>query len=291
MNFEQFEEHLRSELNSSENTVSSYKIDLIDFARFLENKSECEVSENDIKRYLKELDHRGFKSSTIKRKLIAIRQYFKFLYHEELISSDPSEFIPQPKQVKALPKIVSEDAVSKMLEATKSLGYEDGIRAKLILYLLYGSGLRVSELIALKHNAFIDGHFVRIVGKGSKERSVPMATKTMELLEQWIEICPDSVWIFPSKNTQKHITRQRVFQILKYIAGVAGLDITKVSPHVLRHAFATHILDHGADLMSVKRMLGHKDIATTEIYTHVTQSRLRNTVNSYHPLAKRKPLR
>lgn len=281
-----FIEHMKSELNSSKNTVDSYLLDLRDFEKFVGRKDD--IHEGDIKAYLKELDRRELRTSSIKRKLSALRQYFKFLYDDDMIQTDPTEFIPQPKSRRPLPKIVSEDAVQKMLEAADLLKDCGGMRGKLILYLLYGSGLRVSELISLKYNNFADGKFIRIVGKGSRERMIPMASKTMDLLDAWRGATPESVWVFPAPNPQKHITRQRIFQILKEIAGLAGLDISKISPHVLRHAFATHILNHGADLMSVKRMLGHKDIAATEIYTHVTQGHLHDVVDTYHPLAKKK---
>ena len=174
-----------------------------------------------------------------------------------------------------------------MLAATDNFEYSEKVRTDLLLYLMYGSGLRVSEVISLRKNSFTNSKFLKIFGKGSKERIVPITQKTLELADEWLMLCPKSVWLFPSlKDNSKHITRQRVFQILKQIAAVSEIDPTKISPHVLRHAFATHILDNGADLMSVKKMLGHKDIATTEIYTHVTKSKLKKVVEEYHPLQK-----
>lgn len=236
---------------------------------------------------MKDLDRRELKTSTIKRRLNALHHYFKFLYNEEIIQKDPTEFIRRPKPTRPLPKIISEDAAQKLIEATDFLDRIDSIRGKLILYLLYGSGLRVSELISLKYSNFVEERFIRVVGKGSRERTIPMASKLTELLEVWRVSSQQSMWIFPSRNPEKHVTRQRIFQILKEIAMIADLDVTKISPHVLRHAFATHILGHGADLLSVKRMLGHRDVATTEIYTHVTQSHLKEVVKKYHPLTKK----
>lgn len=286
MYIEMFIEHLRSELNSSENTIASYLFDLKDFENFIKDKSD--ITEEDIKAYLKNLNYRGLKTTTIKRHLDALHHYFKFLYDEEIITKDPTEFIHRPKPERPLPKIISEDATRKLIEATEFLDGLDSTRGKLILYLLYGSGLRVSELISLKYSNFIGERFIRIVGKGSKERTIPMTSNITELLSFWRENSPQSIWLFPSRNPQNHVTRQRIFQILKKIATIANLDVTKISPHVLRHAFATHILDHGADLLSVKRMLGHRNISTTEIYTHVTQSHLKEVVQKYHPLTTKK---
>ena len=283
---ELFSESLKSERNSSENTVQSYLLDLEDFEKYVSLDSE--VTKDDITEYLKNLNERGYKVSSIKRKLSALKQFFKFLYAEEIIKQDPMAFVSQPKKVRALPKIVSEDEIDRLRNATKFMPtYEEQIRMDLILYLLYGSGLRVSELITLKTNSFVDGKFIRIVGKGRKERIVPMASKICELLAEWQAINSDSQWVFPSVSSEKHITRQRVFQLIKQMARLSGIDASKISPHVLRHAFATHILDHGADLLSVKKMLGHQDISTTEIYTHVSRSRLKNIVNKFHPLQKK----
>lgn len=285
MHIELFIEHLRSELNASENTVASYLFDLKDFEDFVGDSDN--IAEDDIKAYLKDLDRRELKTSTIKRHLNALHHYFKFLYNEEIIQKDPTEFIRHPKSTRPLPKIISEGAARKLIEAADFLDGINSIRGKLILYLLYGSGLRVSELVSLKYSNFVEERFIRVVGKGSRERTIPMASKLTELLEVWRVSSQQSMWIFPSRNPEKHVTRQRIFQILKEIAMIADLDVTKISPHVLRHAFATHILDHGADLLSVKRMLGHRDVATTEIYTHVTQSHLKEVVKKYHPLTKK----
>ena len=282
---ELFIEYIKSEGNASHNTVESYVLDLLDFHKHINNIGE--VYEEDIKRYLSVLHEKKLKTSTIKRRMSALRQFFKFLYTEELVSNDPMQFIQQPKHKRPLPKIISEDTVEKMRNATALLEYPDNIRADLILCFLYGSGLRVSELISIKRNSIVDKKFIRIVGKGSKERIVPISSKVLPLVNEWISNCAPSVWMFPSTNTQKHITRQRIFQILKKIAELSGIDAAKISPHVLRHAFATHILDNGADLISVKKMLGHQEISTTEIYTHVSKKKLTQVVRTLHPLAKK----
>ena len=145
----------------------------------------------------------------------------------------------------------------------------------------------MSEVVYHKKNAILNSHFIRIFGKGSKERTVPLAKQTFEIAKEWLSIRPESQWLFPSlKKANSHITRQRIFQILKQLATISGVDATKISPHVLRHAFATHILDNGADLLSIKKMLGHKDITTTEIYTHVATRKLEQVVQEHHPLQK-----
>lgn len=279
---ELFVEYLKSERNLSENTVESYVMDLEDFSTFI--NLDGQVSEEQIKEYLQKLDEKKLRVTSVKRKLSALKQFFKFLHREELVDQDPMQFIHQPKSRRPLPKIVSEEIIEKLQNTIMTL--QNPERDELILLILYGSGLRVSELISLKRNCIVDGKFIRVLGKGSKERIVPVSQRVLELLPQWLVQCPESVWMFPSPaRPDKHITRQRVFQILKEVAALSGVDVTKISPHVLRHAFATHILDNGADLLSVKKMLGHQDIATTEIYTHVTSKRLREVVNKYHPLA------
>lgn len=279
---ESFLEYLKSEKNVSLNTVQSYFSDLQDFLTNVD--IDDEVTEKEITDYLEILKNKNFQISTVKRKISALKQFFRFLVAEELIEKNPMTFIRQPKSQRSLPKIISEDVVKKLREATFAFPQEEQIRNDLILYLLYGSGLRVSELISLKMNSFVEDKFIRIFGKGRKERIVPITHQVVGLLKQWNEVKPFSIWLFPSKDPEKHITRQRIFQLIKKIAAISGVDPDKVSPHVLRHAFATHVLDHGADLLSVKKMLGHESISTTEIYTHVSRARLKEVVNKYHPL-------
>jgi len=282
---ELFIEHLRSERNSSANTIQSYTLDLLDFSNSI--NLDNPVGEEDIKAYLFQLNKKQFQPSSVNRKLSSLRQFFKFLLTEELIIEDPMKFVHYHRKKRSLPKVVDEETVMKLRNATSSPGYQDKIRTDLILYLLYGSGLRVSELIEIKRSSVVNSKFIRILGKGSKERIVPLAGRVMSIIEEWIGMCEPSIWLFPSTNPDKHITRQRIFQILKEIAAISGVDPTKISPHVLRHAFATHILDNGADLLSVKKMLGHRCISTTEIYTHVTRKKLKEVVQKYHPLAKK----
>lgn len=279
-----FIEHLRSERNSSKNTVSSYISDLKELDVFVQKKV-ADIGAEDIRSYLKKLDELGFKISTIRRRLTVYKQFFKFLQLEKIKLDNPIAFILQPKYKRPLPKILSEEIVRKMQEEALKLDGAEGVRLRLIIALLYGSGLRVSELISLKMNSLADGTFVKVFGKGRKERSVPVSRLTVSLLSEWQYLKAPSNWMFPSQNVTKHITRQRVFQILKAFAVSCGVNANEVSPHVFRHAFATHILDNGADLMSVKKMLGHKNIATTEIYTHVSGKKLKKVVEKFHPLS------
>lgn len=282
---ELFLEFLKSEKNLSSSSIQSYLTDLKDFSKKVNLDSE--ITESEITNYIDDLHSKGFKSVSITRKVSALRQFFLFLVTEGLINKNPMTFIKQAKNRRTLPKIVSEDMIKSLKESISLFPQEDQIRVELILYLLYGSGLRVSELISLKTNSFVENKFIRILGKGRKERIVPIAHQVLCLLEKWNKIKPESIWLFPSINPQKHITRQRIFQLLKQLASFSGIDQTKISPHVLRHAFATHILDHGADLLSVKKMLGHESISTTEIYTHVSRNRLKKVINQFHPLAKK----
>ncbi|MDR2794885.1 MAG: tyrosine recombinase [Holosporaceae bacterium] len=286
---ELFVEYLKSEKNASHNTVQSYVLDLEEFYRYLASQSisVAVLEPKNIVTYLAILDEKNLKTSSIRRKLSSLQQFFKFLCREELLNDNPMEFITQPKCKRPLPKIVDEETVLRLKNSTDQLKYEEKLRANLILYLLYGSGLRVSELISVKKNSIVESKFLRVMGKGSKERIVPIASVVVPLLEEWTAVCPESVWIFPSSpDPAKHITRQRIFQILKEIAALSGVDTKKISPHVLRHAFATHILDNGADLLSLKKMLGHKDITTTEIYTHVSRKKLKEIIEKFHPIAK-----
>ncbi|MDR3180121.1 MAG: tyrosine recombinase [Holosporaceae bacterium] len=289
-NFKEFfVEYLKSEKNASANTVQSYVLDLEEFYRYLasQNISIVALEPQNIVAYMAKLDEKNLKTSSIRRKLSSLQQFFKFLCREELRPDNPMKFITQPKCKRPLPKIVDEETVLRLKNSTNQLKYEEKLRADLILYLLYGSGLRVSELITVKKNSIVESKFLRVLGKGNKERIVPIASAIVPLLGEWTAVCPESVWMFPSPpDPAKHITRQRIFQILKEIAVLSGIDTRKISPHVLRHAFATHILDNGADLLSLKKMLGHKDITTTEIYTHVSRKKLKEIIEKFHPIAR-----
>lgn len=280
---ELFIEHLRSERNSSQNTVNSYFFDLKELDIFLK-KNVLDITVDDIKNYIQSLDDKSVKISTFRRRLVTFRQFFSFLKLENIRPDNPMSLINQPKFMRSIPKVISEETICDMKESSKNLIGLNASRTRLILALLYGSGLRVSELISLKMTSIVEGTFIRVIGKGNRERMVPIADNVCKLLDDWKSEKPESSWMFPSQNPKKHITRQRVFQIIKDFALYCNLDPKDVSPHVFRHAFATHILDNGADLLSVKKMLGHKDVSTTEIYTHVTRKKLKKVINTCHPL-------
>ena len=228
--------------------------------------------------------------ATVARRSAALRRFFGFLMDEGLRDDDPSAALPRPSFERPLPRILDEAEVRAMFEEVESRassGEPAAVRNLAILELLYGSGLRASELVALPRGALRKGQpFLILRGKGDKERLVPISTRAESAVERWLEHVPrDSLWLFPSGKS--HLTRVRLFQIVRELAGLAGISPERVSPHVLRHAFATHLLSGGADLRVLQSLLGHADIATTQIYTHVDSARLVELVNARHPLADR----
>ena len=230
-------------------------------------------------------------SSSVARKASALRRFFGFLYEEGLRADDPSPSLPKPTQPRALPKILEHQEVDQLfaaIEARLSRAHPSSrdYRLSALVELLYGSGLRASELVALPRASIVtDRPFIILMGKGSKERLVPISDRARHAVAAWLAFVPsDSRYLFPSGKS--HLSRIRLFQIIKTLAAEAGLDPSKVSPHVLRHAFATHLLAGGANLRALQAMLGHADIATTQIYTHVDASRLVDLVNKRHPLGK-----
>lgn len=228
--------------------------------------------------------------STVARRSAALRRFYGFLVDDGLRRDDPSEALPRPRLERPLPRILDEGEIGRMFEAAEdraASGEPAAIRNLALLELLYGSGLRASELVSLPRGAIRPGKpFVILRGKGSKERLVPISSRANTAVRKWLEIAPGGVlWLFPSGKS--HISRVRLFQIVRAMAADAGIAPDRVSPHVLRHAFATHLLSGGADLRVLQSLLGHADIATTQIYTHVDSARLVELVNSRHPLATR----
>ena len=228
--------------------------------------------------------------STIARRSAALRRFYAFLVDDGLRRDDPSEALPRPRFERPLPRILDEGEIGRMFVAAEdraASGETAAVRNLALLELLYGSGLRASELVGLPRGAIRCGQpFVILRGKGSKERLVPISTRADAAVRKWLEVAPTGVlWLFPSGKS--HISRVRLFQIVRTMAADAGIPPDRVSPHVLRHAFATHLLSGGADLRVLQSLLGHADIATTQIYTHVDSARLVELVNSRHPLATR----
>jgi integrase/recombinase XerD len=291
-----FLEMMAVERGSAKNTLEAYKRDLMQFANFIKSEGIglAEASSEHIRHYFSYLHKEGLAAQSTSRHLSTLRQFYKFLLLEGLRSDNPCSIIDSPKRNKALPKILSEDDMINLLKAAYKDPSPEGIRGGALLEILYASGLRVSELISLKYDTVTrKGQMLLVTGKGNKERLVPMNEHAAQSLEKYLSVRPiflpstqGSPWLFPSRSRSGHLTRQRFGQILKDLAVVAGIDPQKVSPHVVRHAFATHLLSHGADLISVQKMLGHADISTTQIYTHILKEKLHALVHQHHPLSK-----
>jgi integrase/recombinase XerD len=297
---DRFLEMLMAERQSAANTVDAYRRDISDFALFAKRRGRS-LADADavlVRAYLQRLDQAGMAPRTVARRLSALRQFYKFLLGENLRTDDPLSTVDGPRQPKALPKLLSEEEVARLLTAARALPGEDGLRSIALLELLYATGLRVSELVGMPVAAVMRDQRVLIVrGKGGKERMIPLNDSARQAIADWLPVRAawlakarsgggTSPWLFPSRGKSGHLTRHRFAQLLKAICVAADLDPHRVSPHVLRHAFATHLLDNGADLRSVQQMLGHADIATTQIYTHVAGERLKALVSTHHPLAR-----
>jgi integrase/recombinase XerD len=291
---ENFLEMLRAERGSAENTIEAYGRDLRDFAYFLNaRRGSLKTADSSVLRaYIQGLAADGLGVGTTARKLSALRQFYRFLAAEGIRDDDPTTVIDSPARGRPLPKTLSEDEVNALLKAAEDHDGARGVRLRALLEILYATGLRVSELVGMPLSAVTgDGAFLLVTGKGGKERLVPLSDPARAALEAWLPHRTAGLndeagrWLFPSRGATGHLTRQRLAQLLKVLAQQAGVDAGKVSPHVLRHAFASHLLSHGADLRSVQVLLGHADISTTEIYTHVLEDRLRRLVGEHHPLA------
>ncbi len=291
-----FLEMLAAERNASPHTLRAYRRDLEGFAEFLAKRGRglAQADSEDVRAYLKHLAQRGMSARSTARHLSSLRQFHRFLVIEGVREDDPLASIDGPRLGRPLPKILSEDEVRRLIEAAGELPELDRVRLVAFLEILYAAGLRVSELASLPLAALArDGRVLTVRGKGDKERLVPLSGPARAALEAWRAVrsrtLPEgktSRFMFPSRGTSGHITPSRIAQLLKALAPRAGLNPRRLSPHVLRHAFASHLVDHGADLRSVQQMLGHADIATTQIYTHVAGDRLQRLVQENHPLAK-----
>jgi len=294
---EAFIEMLSAERGASLNTTAAYGADLKHLDAFLARRKQKTINADSdaLRAYLKSLDYVGMTPSTVARRLSVIRQFFRFLLAERLREDDPASSLDSPKLGRSLPKVLSRVEVDKLIESAQAKGGVDGGRMETLLEILYGSGLRVSELVALPVLAAErDPNMLIVRGKGGKERQIPLSDPARVAIAKWLHIRAaglddgeTSRYLFPSRGRTGHLTRQRFAQLLKEMALAAGIDPARVSPHVLRHAFASHLLEAGADLRSVQLMLGHADIATTQIYTHVIPEKLRSLVEDHHPLGRR----
>jgi len=281
---------MAAERGAALNTLEAYRRDLYECYDFLK-KRKSDFAKTDkilLENYLTSLNKQGLAAGTIARRISSLKQFFSFLYSENIRSDDITRQIEAPKQARSLPKSLSKDEINALIDTAKE---DDDKRTVAMLELLYASGLRVSELVTLPLSAIHkieEKQFIIIIGKGNKERLVPLHDSAIDALNQYNNSHKyKSFWLFPSSSKEGHVTRQRFGQILKGIALKAGLDPDKVSPHVLRHSFASHLLAGGADLRVIQELLGHSDISTTQIYTHIEQEKLINLVNTHHPLAKR----
>jgi integrase/recombinase XerD len=294
---EQFLEMLIAERGASSNTCTSYLNDISNFDKFLSGAETTleDATTDDVRRYLRHRSEVGANNPTISRNLSVLRQFFKFLQSENVRLDNPALNVDGPKVSRTLPKVISEDNVEALLKAAHKLQTAEGIRLTCLLEIAYASGLRVTELVSLPTDALnLTSETLLISGKGGKERLVPLTSSAMNAIAAYERVRIDflkgnntSKFLFPSRSKQGYLTRRRLGQLLKELAIQAGLDPTIISPHILRHAFASHLLNRGADLRSLQKMLGHSDISTTQIYTHVQKERLHAVISSYHPMAKK----
>ena len=305
-----FLDMLAAEQGAGPNTLDAYRRDLTDFSEFLARGGQSFASSETqaLRDYLGDLDTRGFKSSSVARRLSAMRHLFRFLLNERVRSDDPAAILSGPKRGRGLTKVLSIADVDRLLACAKALGEGPeasplqqlrALRLYCLLEVLYATGLRVSELVALPRSAARrDARMIVVRGKGNKERLVPLNEASRQAMADYLAAmealksekkkgAANSKWLFPSSGESGHLTRQHFARDLKELAASAGLAPRLVSPHVLRHAFASHLLHNGADLRIVQTLLGHTDISTTQIYTHVVEERLKSLVRDLHPLAEK----
>jgi integrase/recombinase XerD len=298
---EAFLEMIASERLASANTLAAYRRDLEDFAQFAAGHG-CDVGSaggETVAAYAADLARRGFAPASQQRRLSALRQFHRFLLEGGMRSDDPTQALEAPRRGRPLPKIVDQGDVGRLLEraaaeaadpALRPTARVRAIRMRCLIELLYATGLRVSELVSLPASAARGGRqMLSVVGKGGRERLVPLTAAAIEALEAWAMARRaaglEGRWLFPADAQDGHLTRQAFGRDLKALAARAGLPAALLSPHVLRHAFASHLLENGADLRIVQQLLGHADISTTQIYTHVLEERLKRTVVEHHPLS------
>jgi integrase/recombinase XerD len=305
-----FLDMIAAEQGAGDNTLDAYRRDLTDFSEFLgrAGRNFTGAETQTLRDYLADLDTRGFKSSSVARRLSAMRHLFRFLLNERIRSDDPAAILSGPKRGRGLPKVLSISDVDRMLTRAKELTQAGevsasqrlrALRLNCLLEVLYATGLRVSELVSLPLSAARrDARMIVVRGKGNKERLVPLNEASRQATADYLaemeaqkppqkKNAPASKWLFPSFGESGHLTRQHFARDLKELAAASGLAPRLVSPHVLRHAFASHLLHNGADLRIVQTLLGHTDISTTQIYTHVVEERLKSLVRDLHPLAEK----
>ncbi len=303
---EAFLEMMSAERGAAVNTLQSYERDLEDALSHMRTRATglTGAATDDLRHYLAHLAAQGFKPSSQARRLSALRQFYKFLYAEGLRGDDPTGILDAPKKGRSLPKTLSVDDVSRLIGLAETEAAAPGperlsrLRIHVLMELLYATGMRVSELVSLPASVLAqDGRFLVIRGKGNKERLVPLSQAAIRAMRAYGTALAEafakadtgereSPWLFPSTGKAGYLPRQVFARELKSLASRAGIRVATISPHVLRHAFASHLLANGADLRAVQELLGHSDISTTQIYTHVLEERLHDLVQNHHPLAK-----
>ena len=295
-----FLEMMMVERGAAVNTLESYERDLSAFASFMVTRKRApeDADATHIRAYIKSLSVSGLAASTVARQVSAIRQFFRFLFSDNIRTDDPTSTISSPKLGRTLPKYLSEDEVERLLDTARDHPGGEGLRLLALLEILYATGLRVTELVGMPLGALSrDERFLLVRGKGGKERMVPLSEPAQDAIADYMAVREDylpkkhttngaHLKMFPSRGKNGFLTRARFGQMLKELAMEAGIDHRRVSPHVLRHSFASHLLAHGADLRALQQMLGHSDISTTQIYTHVLDEGLKALVNEAHPLAQ-----
>ena len=288
---------LLAERGAALNTIAAYRRDLEDYRASLERRGVTprDAALGDIRSWVQGMSESGNAASTVARRISALRQFHGFLFAEGRRGDDPTKLVDSPRRGRALPKVLGEADVALLLAVAREAPGIAGVRLLAMLELLYATGMRVSELVGLPLSAALrNQEFIVVSGKGGKQRLTPVNNTAREALAAYLAVRlafagarGPSKWLFPSAGRKGHLTRQRFGQMLKELAILGGIDPKKVSPHILRHAFASHLLAHGADLRSVQQMLGHSDISTTQIYTHVLDERLKALVAEKHPLARK----
>ena len=286
---------MAAERGASPRTLEAYDRDLADVAAFLAGRKRDvgTAAAEDLRAYLDKLQRAAMAPRTAARRLSCLRQFYKFLYAEGVRKDDPTAALDNPRLGRPLPKFLTEAEIDELLSAAHDIAGPKGLRAVAMLELLYATGLRVSELVSLPLAAVRGKSAIIVRGKGGKERLVPVGQAARDALTNYIDVrghflpqkTKSSPWLFPASAKSGYMTRAGFAVMLKVIAARAGISPSRVSPHVLRHSFATHLLAHGADLRSLQQMLGHSDISTTQIYTHVLDERLKKLVTENHPLA------
>jgi integrase/recombinase XerD len=290
-----FLEMMSAERGAAKNTIDAYRRDLTDYAAFLSGRGQTALNSDReaVTAYLAGLDAQGLSTSSSARRLSAVRQFHQFLCADNLRGEDPTRIVASPKSRRALPKVLSVAEVDKLLSSAENAANAEGspaekagaLRLYVLLELLYATGMRVSELVSLRRAAVMrDTSFITVTGKGNKERIVPLNDRARDAIKTYLATLEPGPFLFPASGADGYLSRQVFARDLKGLAGRAGISSARVAPHVLRHAFASHLLAGGADLRVVQMLLGHADISTTQIYTHVLDEKLRTLVETHHPL-------